>query len=156
MSNRTADHSTFTINRTFAASPAQAFAAWADPAAKARWFAEPPSWQLLERQHDFRAGGREVLRGRWENGTVSAFDARYWDIVPDRRIVYTYDMHLDDRRISVSLSTVEFEPSGTGTRMRYTEQAVFLDGYDDASSREKGTQGLIDRLEASLEPGARA
>jgi len=31
-----------------------------------------------------------------------------------------------------------------------TEQGVFLDGYDDAGSRERGTKGLLDQLEASL------
>ncbi|HEV2682294.1 MAG TPA: SRPBCC domain-containing protein [Rhodanobacter sp.] len=51
---------------------------------------------------------------------MSAFDCRYWDIVPNQRIVYSYDMHLDDRRISVSLSTLELGPEGRGTRMRYT------------------------------------
>jgi hypothetical protein len=31
-----------------------------------------------------------------------------------------------------------------------TEQGVFLDGYDDAGSRERGTKGLLDKLEAAL------
>ena len=38
-----------------------------------------------------------------------AYDARYQDIVPNERIIYSYDMHLDDKRISVSLATVELE-----------------------------------------------
>ena len=40
---------------------------------------------------------------------------------------------------------------GNGTRLVYTEQAVFLDGYDDAGSREHGTRGLFDQLAAYLE-----
>jgi uncharacterized protein YndB with AHSA1/START domain len=71
--------------------------------------------------------------------------------VENERIVYTYDMHLDDKRISVSLATVELKPAGLGTRLIFTEQAVFLDGYDDAGSRERGTHGLLDKLKASLE-----
>jgi len=31
-----------------------------------------------------------------------------------------------------------------------TEQGAFLDGYDDAGSRERGTQQLLDALGASL------
>ncbi len=31
-------HATFVLERTYEASPAQVFAAWATPAAKARWF----------------------------------------------------------------------------------------------------------------------
>ncbi len=33
------------------------------------------------------------------------------DIVPDERIIFTYDMRLDETRISVSLATVELEPA---------------------------------------------
>jgi hypothetical protein len=36
-----------------------------------------------------------------------------------------------------------------GTRLRVTEQGAFLDGYDDAGSREHGTGLLLDRLGAS-------
>ena len=41
-------------------------------------------------------------------------------------------------------------PAGAGARMLFTEQAVFLDGYDDAGGREKGTRALLDKLEATL------
>ena len=60
-------------------------------------------------------------------------------------------MHLDKTRISVSLGTTEFKPAGTGTRLVYTEQAVFLDGHDDAGGREQGTGGLFDQLARFLE-----
>jgi uncharacterized protein YndB with AHSA1/START domain len=70
--------------------------------------------------------------------------------VPDQRIVYTNDMHLDEKRISVSLATVEFKPAGAGTRLLFTEQAVFLDGYDDPAVRERGTRALLDDLDAAL------
>lgn len=150
-SERSAQHATFVIERHFEATPAQVFAAWATADGKARWFGgSAGKWQELERSFDFRVGGREHLRGAWDNGTVSDFDAHYQDIVPDVRIVYTYDMHLNDKRISVSLSTVELHPVGQATQLKYTEQGVFLDGYDDADSRERGTRELLDKLEGSL------
>ena len=34
--------------------------------------------------------------------------------------------------------------------MVLTEQGVFLDGIDNASQREQGTQSLLDNLEAEL------
>jgi uncharacterized protein YndB with AHSA1/START domain len=145
-----AQHATFVIERNFAASPAQVFAAWASEQAKARWFAGSEAWKEDSRSFDFRVGGREHLRGTWRDGHVSDFEARYHDIVPNQRIVYSYGMHIDDARISVSLSTVEFKAADTGTRMLYTEQAVFLDGYDDAGSRERGTRALFDKLDDAL------
>lgn len=59
-------------------------------------------------------------------------------------------MHLDENRISVSLATVELRPEGKGTRLVFTEQGAFLDGYDDAGSREHGTRELLDALGAAL------
>ena len=59
-------------------------------------------------------------------------------------------MQLGDRRISVSLATVELSPDGTGTRMRFTEQGVYLDGHDGLAERERGTKDLLDNLEHAL------
>ena len=36
--------------------------------------------------------------------------------------------------------------NGTGTRLVMTEQGAFLDGYDDAGSREHGSNLLLDAL----------
>jgi uncharacterized protein YndB with AHSA1/START domain len=71
--------------------------------------------------------------------------------VPDERIVSTYEMHLDETRISVSLATVEFKPEGSGTRLILTEQGAFLDGHDTPAQREHGTGGLLDALGADLQ-----
>ena|SRR5947207_11176157 len=151
MTERSVTHSTFSIERTYETSPARVFAAFASKEAKARWFAGPSDKSKeLEREMDFRVGGRERLKGRWHSGMVSTFDAVYHDIVPDQRIVYTYTMHLDEKKISVSLATLEFKPAGTGTRLVVTEQGAFLDGYEDKGSRENGTGSLLDRLGETL------
>ena len=71
--------------------------------------------------------------------------------MPNERIIISYDMHLDDKRISVSLATVELKPKGSGTRLVFTEQGAFLDGFDDPGQREKGTLDLLDALGAELE-----
>ncbi len=150
MTERTVVHATFCIDQTYEAAPSRVFAAFADPQAKQKWFARNANLTVTERAFDFRVGGRELLRGRWGTGLVSTFDAFYWDIVPDTRIVYAYEMHLDDRKISVSLATVEMKPAGAGTKLLVTEQGAFLDGYDDAGSREQGTRALLEGLGASL------
>jgi len=152
---RSTQHGTFIIERAFSFAPAVVFAAWADPVAKARWFVGPGTWRPLARELDFRIGGHEHVSGQWPGGT-SAFSCSYHDIVPDERIVYTYDMHLNESHISVSLATVEFKAESAGTLLIITEQGVFLDGYDDAGSREKGTRVLLDQLDAALRREASA
>jgi uncharacterized protein YndB with AHSA1/START domain len=148
-------HATFTIERTYGAAPARVFAAFADAGAKAAWFRGPDEWERAAYELDFRVGGRERLSGGPKGGTVHTFDCTYHDIVPNERIVYSYDMHLGDRHISVSLATVELKPAGKGTRLVFTEQGAFLDGYDDAGSREHGTGVLLDKLGAALDRQAR-
>jgi uncharacterized protein YndB with AHSA1/START domain len=126
------------------------FAAWSDPAKKAAWFGppeKPPGAHTLE----FRVGGREHLEIVMPDGPRYSFDARYQDIVHEQRIVYTYDMHRNEDRISISVATVELEPHDGGTQLTLVEQGVFLDGLDTSDAREDGTRGLMDALGAYLQ-----
>ena len=150
MSTRSVTHDTFVIERTYPASPARVFAAWADPAIKSRWFGGPDEWGPSEFDLDFQIGGREISRGGPVGGPVHAYDARYYDIVPNERIVYAYDMHIDATRISVSVATVELKPAGAGTRLIFTEQGAYLDGHDTSAERKHGTGELLDALGAEL------
>ena len=150
--SRSATHDTFSLERTWSASPAAVFHALSDAATKSLWFGgEPDRFTVLERAFDCRVGGRERLKGRWASGVVTDFDAVYLDVVPDARLVYAYRMGLDGVQISISLATLEIEaaPAG-GATLRITEQGVFLDGYEDAGSRREGTGQLLDRLGQSL------
>ncbi len=150
MSARSVTHATFVIERSYPVPPARVFAAWADPAAKARWFSGPEEWQSGPLELDFRVGGRERVSGGPPGGPLHSYDARYHDIVPNARIISSYDMYIDETRISSSLATVEFLPAGGGTRLIYTEQGAFLDGHDTPAQREHGTAELLDALGAVL------
>ena len=112
MSERSVEHATFVLERTYDASSDRVFAAWSDPDAKARWFDGSDG----EFELDFRVGGWESGRGTLPDGREYSFRALYQDIVPGRRIVYTYDMLLDGTRISVSVATVEFRLERDRTR----------------------------------------
>ena len=150
---RTVSHGTFTIERELPHAPARVFAAWADPNAKAAWFTGPrDACTVVIREHDFKVGGKERARGQWKNGMTSDFHCVYQDIVQDRRIVYSYNMYVNDQKISVSLATIEFEPSKTGTKLILTEQGAYLDGgLDGHAGREQGTHGLVENLAKYLE-----
>lgn len=150
---RSVVHAAFTVERTYDAPAARVWRALSDVEAKAKWFGGPPDqWREMERVMDFRVGGAERAKGRFASGVVSSFEAVYHDIVAEARIVFSYVMRLDERKISVSLATMELAAAGPGrTRLKVTEQGAFLDGYDDAGSRERGTAYLLDKLGASLE-----
>lgn len=140
-------HDTFVLERTFGVPPARAFAAWSDPELKARWFIGPENWKVVERTLDFRVGGREVLHGAFASGVDTIFLAQYRDIVPNERVVYAYDMMFDGNLLSISLATLEFRPTGAGTRLVLAEQGAFFDGSKDGPrSRERGAAAHLDRV----------
>ena len=146
MTERSAIHATFVIERTYDA----------PPAARVRRVRRPRGQESLVRrtataggptsyQLDFRVGGSEHYRGQ-PRRQESHLRARYYDIVADERMVWAYDMHMDGNRISVSLATIELRPEGTGTRLVLTEHDTFLDGHEQPGPREEGTKDLLDSL----------
>jgi uncharacterized protein YndB with AHSA1/START domain len=147
-------HDTFVIERTYNNPVAQVFKAWADPVLKARWFAGSAEALGADYQLDFRVGGREVNRGGPPGGSVYTYESRFRDIVPEQRIVYTYEMTADEDRLSVSVATVQFHDNGAATQLVLTEQGVFLDGRDTAAQREEGTREFLGSLARLLDPGA--
>lgn len=150
MPERTVTHATFTIERIYDAPPARVFRAYADAAAKRRWFVEGEGWTVEEFVDDFRVGGIERSSFRFRGGPLIRNETIYHDIVPDRRIIIAYRMTVGDERISASLATIQLENEGRGTRHIFTEQGAYLDGHDDVAQREAGTRELHEALAREL------
>jgi uncharacterized protein YndB with AHSA1/START domain len=153
MTERTVIHDTFVIERIYPATPSRAFAAFASEEAKNAW-GDTGDLESADgvTEFDFRVGGRERFSHRWHS-TVYRYDALYYDIVPDQRIVYSYEMYANDVRISVSVATIEFAKSGDGTALTWTEQGTYLDGIDGpgaAGLREEGTAEMLGNLTGYL------
>jgi uncharacterized protein YndB with AHSA1/START domain len=129
------------------------FSAWSSVEAKARWFAGPDEWQGEPLELDFRVGGRERSVGGPPGGPVYTCNAIYWDIVEPERIVYTYEMLENERRMSVTLATVELAGDGDGTRLVLTEHGAFLDEFVEPALREQGWGALLDALGRALVEG---
>jgi uncharacterized protein YndB with AHSA1/START domain len=152
MAERSIVHGTFTLERTYPVPPARVFKAWADPEQKLKWFGDPGSPQVPE-VFDFREGGREYVESK-AHGAHFTFDVSYRDIVPDNRIVYSYEMSLNGRRMSVSVASIEFRPEGSrSTKMVLNEMGAYLDGLDTNEQRRAGTEQLIDQLGTYLGDG---
>ena len=143
-------HDTFTIERTYPAAPSRVFAAFASAEAKNVWGdtggLEAADGEAGIAEFDFRAGGRERF-GFKMAGTTYRYDARYYDVVPDQRIIYSYEMYAGDARISVSVATIEFAKSGDGTALTVTEQGAYLDGIDGPQAPALRKEGVTEMLE---------
>lgn len=149
MTARSAQHGTIRLERRFKAPPARVFAAWAEPEARAKWDV-PGRWIIAEQTFDFREGGRELKRFGPRDDPRFVADTLYLDIVPCRRIVFSYAMTSRGMPISVSLTTIEISPDGDDTHLLLTEQIVFLDGNDNAANREEGLASMLDKISETL------
>lgn len=154
--DRSVTHATLVIPRRYPATPERVFQAFADPAIKRRWFVEAEGWTIEEFSPDFTEGGGDRGRFRFRDGPLVSNDTVYHEIVPGQRIVFSYAMALDGKRISVSLATIEIAADGAGTQLVYTEQAAFLDGGDQPADRETGWRELLDALAVELDRQAAA
>jgi uncharacterized protein YndB with AHSA1/START domain len=156
MTARSVIHDAFAIERTYPAVPSRVFAAFASAEAKSVWGdtggLEPADGEAGAAEFDFRPGGWERF-GIKHSGKTFRYAALYYDIVPDQRIVYSYEMYEDEARISVSVATIEFAKSGDGTALTWTEQGVYLDGFDGAEApalRREGTTEMLEGLTSYL------
>jgi uncharacterized protein YndB with AHSA1/START domain len=145
-------HDTFEIERTYPAAVSRVFAAFASKEAKDTWGdtgdLSEPGPDAGDSEFDFRIGGHERF-GMGYQGTSYRYDACYYDIVPDQRIIYSYEMYANDARISVSVATIEFAATAEGTALTWTEQGAYLDGFDGDEAprlRQGGTEEMLDGL----------
>jgi uncharacterized protein YndB with AHSA1/START domain len=145
VTDRSATHATFTLERTYPADPARVFAAWADPAAKARWMVGSNGDHSL----DFQVGGLEIVHSTF-NDKVIRFTTTYVDIVEGERIAYNSTLTFDDELATASLTTVEFSADGDGTKLVLTEHGAYLDGHELPEWREEGTATQLDNLTKEL------
>lgn len=150
MSERHAQPATIVIERIYEVPPARVFAAWSDPQALLRWGSPGDDWELVYEKFDFREGGGEISRFGPKGGEVYVNETRYFDIVPDQRIVSAGSMTTGEKRLFAGLLTVEFFPAGTGCRMVLTEQGVFLDGHDRPENHQAGWSQMLEQLGEEL------
>ncbi|MGX9672505.1 SRPBCC family protein [Mycobacterium sp. HM-7] len=140
-------HSTFTLERHYAASVERVFDAWANPDARKRWMA-----QGAEHSQDFVVGGLETARGFDGQGRSLTFEAKYVEIATNERILTTSTLRTGDVLSTVSVTSVEFHKEAAGTLLVLTEHGMYLPGQEQPSWREHGTAQQLDALAAEFDP----
>lgn len=151
-------HDAFTLERRFDAAPGAVFAAFADGSTRRRWFRLPGA--RADDRHEFQVQGGADATSAFTVPDAAperlAYHSHYLDIVPDRRIVFSYTSTVDDLPRWASLVTVLFADDETGCLLTWTEQVAFLartgDGRDDFPHLRGGTALRLNGLAAVLHP----
>lgn len=152
-------HSTFQIERRYAANPGKVFLHFSNAENKKLWFLNESEQGLISYELDFAVGGKEIARWEWNGaqdgpippGTIMGNDTVYLDIVPEKRIVLAYTMSMNEQRFSSSHLTFQFIAEEEATLLRATEQGAYFEGAEPPAMRKEGWEFLLTALGQSLE-----
>jgi uncharacterized protein YndB with AHSA1/START domain len=137
-----------TIVRRIKASPAKVWAAITRPEQMIRWWG-PDAGPTLSAVADVRPGGRFSIVFRLLNGDEHNPTGLYRGVVPEKKLVFTWDWpEMPERE---SLVTFVLEPLDGGTELTLIHEQ--LPDEEARESHEAGWKGLLDKLPIFLEAG---
>lgn len=145
MGTSTVVHHTFVIEKTCEAPPARVFAAYADVGARQQWGA-PGGDTILYSASDFRVGGGDSFLCGPKTDLKYSGTVRYEDIVENIRIVFTESVRVENKTLSVGMTTWELLPDGSGTRLVATTQMISFVGAEMVEASESGSRAAIENL----------
>lgn len=137
-----------TIVRRIKAPPAEVWAAITRPELMMQWWG-PDAGPTLSVVADVRPGGRFSVVFRLMNGEEHNPTGIYQEVVPEKRLVFTWD--LPGAAEPPSLVTFQLEAIDGGTLLTLIHER--LPDEPTRVSHEEGWNGLLDKLPAFL--GAR-
>lgn len=132
------------IERVFDAPRELVFKAWTDPRLALNWWG-PRDYPARNVEMDVKPGGkwRCCLRSA-ETGEELWHGGVFREVVPPRRLVFTFSWEEDGERGHETLVTITFAEERGNTRMRL-RQAPF-DTADNRDSHRGGWNSALDRL----------
>ena len=136
------ERTSLTLSRIYDVPPEAVYAAWTDAEQMTRWMAPSDDFGHTTCSLDVRVGGRYRIAFRDPAGEVHSVGGTYREVVPNRRLVYTWAWESTPERESVV--TIELRPLGARTELTLTH-----DRFADTEARDKhlhGWTGCLDRL----------
>jgi uncharacterized protein YndB with AHSA1/START domain len=130
------------IRRTLRAPIDAVWSAWTDAVQVSQWMAPSDDFGPTEATMDVRVGGRYRIVMRSPDGEMHRVTGVYEEVVPQRRLVYTWAWESTPER--VSRVTVDLRPVDGGTELALTH-----DRFADTDARDKhnhGWQGCLARF----------
>ena len=130
-----------TIVRRINAPPATVYAAITTPALMLQWWG-PDAGPTIRAEADVRPGGRFSIAFRLLNGDEHNPTGVYREVVPDTKLVFTWEWPgMPERE---SLVTFLLKPISGGTELTLIHEK--LPDEETRASHESGWSGLLDKL----------
>lgn len=114
------DASVLRLEREFGAPPGRVFAAWTDSKLMAKWWG-PEGVSCPVCEVDLRVGGRWRTCMKGEKGGENWVSGVYREIVPGKRLAFTWAWEENGVRGHEMLVEVDFAPAGANTRVTLTQ-----------------------------------
>lgn len=140
---------TLRLTQRYAAPVARVFEAWTRPEVMSRWMSPRPE-SPCHVTADVRPGGRYriEMKNAMEGADYIAIGV-YEEIVPNRRLVFTWSWEGNPALAENTLVTVEFEAQGGGTALTLTHERFA--GVEQRNNHSDGWTACLSRLDAALE-----
>jgi len=136
---------TLRLTRIINGKPDDVFRAWTDPELISRWSA-PEGHTVDESTTDLVVGGSYRLVMASAEGVRHTAFGTYREIIPGRKLVYTWDWEEEDSRMGETIVTVLFNRLGETTEVILTHE-LFPTG-DVRDEHEFGWNSCLNRLES--------
>lgn len=158
MAGISTDHGTVVVERVLDVPLARAYGAFADATQRARWGSPSDTAAFIYDAADFRVGGLDVIRCGPKQDPRFRVAARYIDIVPEQRVVWSEaisesprDGRLIDAPLAANLTTVELFQQGPRTRVKVTVQVTSFVGAAMIDNTRDGHTGSLANMARILE-----
>lgn len=134
------------IRRSFSVAPEKVWRAWTDPKALSQWFGPDNPSRVTTAEVELCVGGRYRIAFGTRDGEAHEVSGVYQEVVPHRRLVFTWAWHSTPDR--VSRVSIDLKPLSEGTEFVFVHDRFF----DDQAriSHERGWQPCFDSLDAFL------
>ncbi|MCY3597278.1 MAG: SRPBCC domain-containing protein [Rhodospirillales bacterium] len=131
------------LQRTIDAPVDQVYSAWTDPELMRKWFA-PGELKVARAVAEVEVGGTFLVEMHGTDGESHLTRGVYREVIPNRRLVHTWQWEGSDIE---SLVTVEFEPGSPSTTQLTLTHSRFADS-EARDRHEGGWNGCLLKLSA--------